>query len=247
MSIAKKLSIGVVALVVLVVGSVIVYVQFIHGDAPPKLDFIATDSATSGSTDATTTTGTSGSTGSATTLASGAGADGTWKPVTGTQVGYRVKENFIGGLQNAEAVGRTSSVTGFVNISGTTATAAEFSADVRTLKSDDDRRDGQVQGRILSTSQFPAATFTLTSPIDFGHIPTSASDVVTATATGNLTLRGQTKSVTFEVQAILNGTTMQIKGAIPVKFADYNISNPSNQIVSTADNGTLEFLLVLNR
>jgi polyisoprenoid-binding protein YceI len=243
MSIVKKLLLGALAAVVLVVGATVVYVQFIKGDAPAKLDFIATDSPT-------TTSGSSvgtGATESTTTVPVGPGVDGTWTVSSGTQVGYRVKEDFIGGLQNSDAVGRTSSVTGSVTLSRTSATAASFTADMRTLKSDDSRRDGQVQGRILSTSQFPEAKFVLTAPIDFGRIPSGANDVVTASATGDLTLRGVTKRVTFEVQSILDNGAVQVKGQIPVVFADYGIPSPSNAIVSVRDNGTLEFLLVLRR
>jgi polyisoprenoid-binding protein YceI len=240
MSLVKKSLVAVVAAAVLVVGATVVYVQFIKGDAPGKLEFIATDEPTTGGPN--TGTGTP-----ATTVAPAPGADGTWTVSSGTQVGYRVKEDFIGGLQNSDAVGRTSSVTGSVTISGTRATAASFTADARTLKSDDTRRDGQVQGRILSTSQFPQATFELTAPIDFGRIPSGANDVVTASATGDLTLRGATKRVTFDVQSILDNGTVQVKGQIPVVFADYGIPSPSNAIVSVRDNGVLEFLLVLHR
>lgn len=239
MSIVKKLLIGAGALVVLLVGGVVVYVNLIRDDAPPELDFLAT-------TDSSTTAGGAPSTTTGTTAAT-SGVDGTWNIQTGTQVGYRVKEDFIGGLQNADAVGRTSKVTGALTIQGTDATAAQFVADLTSVQSDESRRDSQFQGRIMQTSQFPNATFELTSPISFGTIPTSSSQVVKATATGDLTLRGVTKSATFEIEAIFDGTTIQVKGQIPVRFSDYNIPSPSNAIVSVRDNGVMEFLLVLAR
>jgi polyisoprenoid-binding protein YceI len=67
---------------------------------------------------------------------------------------------------------------------------------------------------------------------------------VTATATGDLTLRGSTNSVTFEVQARLIRGTIEVLGDIPIVFADYGIPNPSGGPARVGDEGTLEFLLV---
>jgi polyisoprenoid-binding protein YceI len=112
------------------------------------------------------------------------------------------------------------------------------------VKSDRSIRDGQFQGRIMDTAQFPTATFELTSPIDLGAIPANGVQV-TPKATGKLVLHGTTQTVTFTVTAKRSGNTIQILGSIPVTFADYGISNPSGGPASVGDNGTLEFLLVL--
>jgi polyisoprenoid-binding protein YceI len=67
---------------------------------------------------------------------------------------------------------------------------------------------------------------------------------INASATGDLTLRGVTKSVTFPVTARRNGANLEVTGSIPVVFADYNIPNPSSAGITTEDNGVVEFLLV---
>jgi polyisoprenoid-binding protein YceI len=72
-------------------------------------------------------------------------------------------------------------------------------------------------------------------------------ETVTASATGDLTLRGTTNSVTFDVQARLNGGNIEVDGSIPIVFADWDIPNPSFGPASTEDNGVLEFLLVFSR
>ena len=46
------------------------------------------------------------------------------------------------------------------------AATSQCEVDLTTLKSDSDNRDGQVQGRILQTDQFPKATFKLAQPIE---------------------------------------------------------------------------------
>ena len=84
-------------------------------------------------------------------------------------MGYRAEEILFG--QSAEGAGRTEDLTGTMTIGGTTVESAEFTADLTTLKSDSENRDGQVQDRILETSQFPEATFALTEPIDLATVP----------------------------------------------------------------------------
>jgi polyisoprenoid-binding protein YceI len=98
----------------------------------------------------------------------------------------------------------------------------------------------------MSVDEFPTSTFTLTSPIDFGAVPAEGQEI-TATATGDLTLRGVTKSVTFELTAKLQNGKIGVLGNIPVLFSDYGIPNPSFATISTDDNGTLEFILVFEQ
>jgi polyisoprenoid-binding protein YceI len=101
-----------------------------------------------------------------------------------------------------------------------------------------------VQGRILETSQFPDATFELTKPIT---LPSDGADgkEMTVTATGNLTLHGVTKPVTTEITARRTGNTIEASGAIPIKFSDYEINDPSGGPAQVGDNGSLEYLIVL--
>ncbi len=243
--------VGVVGVVVLFFGAIFAYAKFIN-DAPAKLSFDDTTDQTAATTASTATDGSTAAGASddpTTSAASGAAVDassvdGTWNATTDSQVGYRVKENLFG--VDTEAVGRTNQVTGTLTIAGTTATAADFTVDMTSVTSDESRRDAQFNGRVMQTDQFPTATFTLTEPIDFGSVP-AAGSTVKASATGDLTLHGVTKSVTFDVEARVNGANVEVLGTIPVVFADYSIDNPSTKGISTADNGTLEFLLVFSQ
>jgi polyisoprenoid-binding protein YceI len=98
----------------------------------------------------------------------------------------------------------------------------------------------------MNADEFPTATFVLTEPIDFGRIPVG-DEQITATATGELTLRGVTNPVTFEVTAQTTGGRIGVLGSIPVVFEDYGIENPSFGVVKTEDNGLVEFVLVFER
>lgn len=169
---------------------------------------------------------------------------GTWVATAESTLGYRVQE-ILGGV-DTEGVGRTSDVTGSITIEGTTLTAAEFTVQMATIVSDSSRRDGQFNTRIMDTATYPTATFTLTAPVEFGAIPEPGTQI-TATVTGDLTLRGTTVPVTFDITAEYGGSTIGVFGSIPVVFADYGIPNPSNAFVTTRDNGLLEFVLVFAR
>jgi polyisoprenoid-binding protein YceI len=183
-------------------------------------------------------------------LASG-GLAGTWKIDTSigsssdwsdSFVGYRVQEE-LASIGANTAVGRTPKVDGTLSIDGTKVTAGTITADLTALKSNDDRRDGQLRRQGLETSQFPTAEFVLASPIDFGAAPADGQ-VVSATAKGRLTLHGVTKDVEIPLKARLSGSTIAVTGSLPIAFADYNITKPSSFVVLTVeDQGTMELQL----
>jgi polyisoprenoid-binding protein YceI len=171
-------------------------------------------------------------------------AGNTWSITTGSQVGYRVVEVLFG--QDTEGVGRTNSVTGSLTLDDTKVSAATFTVDMKTLVSDDARRDRKFTGGIMNTATIPTSTFTLTSPIDLGTNPADGQEIK-ASATGDLLLHGVTKSVTFDVTAKRTGGTIAVAGSIDVKFADYNINNPSGGPVTTQDHGLIEFALAFSQ
>jgi len=221
----KRWIIGIVVVaLLLVVGGPFVYFHFIQADPPPKLSISAA---------------TVPSTAPGTARAPLAGA---WKIGSGSVVRYRVKETLFG--QSGTAVGQTEDVTGSMTISGTKVTAATFTVDMTTVKSDRSQRDGQFQGRIMETSQFPTAKFTLIAPIDLAPVPADGVQK-TYTANGKLELHGTTNDVTLSLNTSRNGNTIQVQGAPTITFSDYNIDNPSGGPASVGNSGTLEFLLQL--
>ena len=220
-----------------------IYIHFFNS-TPAALSLSPGNSASTSSSAAPAS-----STATANTAASGAVA-GTWTVGTGSVVGYRVNEVLLG--QNATAVGRTTSDTGHLTISGSTATAASFSVPMDTIHSDKSQRDAQFDGRIMDVAQYPTGTFTLTSPIDLGPLP-AAGAIKSYPAHGQLTLHGTTRAVTFTLTAERSvaksgGAAIEVAGDIPVLFSDYRIQNPSfSGFVTTQDHGLLEFLLVFTK
>ncbi len=149
---------------------------------------------------------------------------GSFSDFTDSFVGYRVQEQ-LASIGANTAVGRTPKVSGSLTVTGTQVTAATITADLTALQSDDDRRDGQLARQGIQTSQFPTATFTLTSPIELGTVPADGQEI-SVTASGTLTLHGVTKDVQIPLTAKLSSDTIVITGSLPIVFADCGRSPP---------------------
>jgi polyisoprenoid-binding protein YceI len=171
---------------------------------------------------------------------------GSFSDFSSSFVGYRVQEE-LASVGATEAVGRTPDVTGTMSVDGTTITAAEFTADLTTLQSDEGNRDRQLRRQGLETGTFPTATFTLTQPIELGSEPAEGS-TVDATAVGDMTIHGTTKSVEIPVQAKVDNGVVTVVGSLPVLFSDFGMEKPQAMIVlSVDDKGTMEFQLQFTR
>jgi polyisoprenoid-binding protein YceI len=213
---------GVAVAVALIVGGTFVFIHFVEGEAPAAL-------AVSQSTAVQPATGS---------------VAGSWQVTQGSQAGYRVDEVLNG--QSNTAVGRTAAVTGGLTATPTKVTEAKFAVDLTQVASDQARRDAQFQDRIMQTSQFPTATFTLVDPVDLDKLA-AAAGTSTVDVHGTLALHGTTKEVTAPLTVVRSGATLTIGGQVPVVFADYGIANPSFGFVRTEDHGTIEVLLHLTK
>ncbi len=227
----------VIGLPVLLVLALVVgpwlYLNVIQDDAPAPLSF-----------DDITTTTAAGTTSSSAAEPAPEGIEGTWRLGAGSQAGYRVKEVLFG--QDADAVGRTTAVTGTLVIAGTDVTAVDVEVDMASVASSESRRDGQFRGRIMDTATFPTATFSLTEPIALGTLPAAGSEA-SYTAVGDLMLRGVTRSVTAELTARRNGAAIEVTGSIPIDFDDFDIPDASGGPASVGRTGAVELLLVFTR
>jgi polyisoprenoid-binding protein YceI len=181
-----------------------------------------------------------------TTVVDGADTlDGTYTVVDDDSfVGYRVQEVLAGLSQTT--TGRTSDVEGSLSISGTTIDDVEITADLRTLESDEDRRDNRIRTDGIESDRFPESTFVLTEPIELDAVP-EAGEAVTTTARGDFTLHGVTKTVEIPIEGRWDGERVQVVGSLPVAFGDYDIEAPSIAgFVSVEDRGEMEFQIFLS-
>jgi polyisoprenoid-binding protein YceI len=167
---------------------------------------------------------------------------GRWHPVApaGSFVGYRVDERYLGvGVRTA--VGRTSAVTGSVTVDGDRVAAADLRADMRTVRSDQARRDDTLRFRAIETDRYPSARFTLAGPV--------ALSARAKRTTGTLTLHGRRAPIVVTVRGQrLSGDRLELVGSAPIRFATFAIEPPSVAgLVTVSDHGLLEFRLVLAR
>jgi polyisoprenoid-binding protein YceI len=176
-------------------------------------------------------------------------AAGTWTVTSGSQAGYRVREQLASLAAPSDAVGRTSAVTGTVTLaqsaSGDSVMAASVTVDVSKLSSDQSRRDQRIHSQGLESDRYPTATFQLTAPI---ALPATAASgqAINVSATGTLTVHGVTKTVTIPIAARLTGSKIELVGSITFPFSQFGMTPPSiGGFVSVQDNATMEFQLLL--
>jgi polyisoprenoid-binding protein YceI len=228
----NKKMLGLLAVATLVVvGGVAAFLTLGGSDGPAPLALDPSTSTTAGGEGAPSTDDGS--------------PDGTWELTDESQAGYRVLEDRLGGVQNIEAVGRTNQVTGGFTVAGTKVTGITATVDVASITSDSSFRDGRFAGSIMDAAQFPTATFTA-DEVDLGSVPEIGVTAKVPT-TGTLTLKGQSRTVTTNLEVRRTADKVEVLGSIPVVFADYGIETPQPPGLKVRDEGTVEVLLVAVR
>ena len=233
---SMKKSVRLVVLALVVLGLAItagpwIYINLIKDDAPDalSLDSVSDQTIPSGVNEETIDD-----------------VNGQWRvvPATESVVGYRVKEILFG--QSTEGVGRTKEVEALLTIEDNTVTTGSFTVQMGTLMSDAANRDRQFNNRIMETAKYPTATFVLDEPI---ALPDNAitGETISVTASGTLTLRGVSKTVTFPLQAQVDGAQFQVVGTITIVFDEWGIPEPSVPGISVEPEGLLEFSLIFSR
>ena len=171
--------------------------------------------------------------------------DFTYEEATGTFAGFRIQEE-LSSIGATTAVGRTDAVTGEATIEGTTLASATFEVDLTTITTETSRRDDKVQ-EALETDQFPSASFTLTEPVDLGEAAASGTSI-SVTATGDLTLHGETREVELAIDAQLVDGTIVLVAKTELTFSDFGVEVPTSPaVVSVDDHGVLEAQILLVR
>jgi polyisoprenoid-binding protein YceI len=152
----------------------------------------------------------------------------------------RVREQLVGVNLPSDAVLVAAGATGtfVLKDDGTFSSDAKISFDLTTLASDNRDRDNFVKSDTLQTRQFPKAEFVPTKTTGLA-LPMPANGDFTFKLTGQMTMHGKTKEVTFDVQAKRAGNelTATATAAPAWKFADFGMTAPSVafRVVSIVD------------
>jgi polyisoprenoid-binding protein YceI len=171
--------------------------------------------------------------------------DGAWqvRDDHSSFVGYRVRERLANLSSTSEAVGRTTQVTGTMQVAGDEVRAVRVEADLRGLQSDEGRRDNAIRQRGLESERFPTAVFELAEPIRLDQQPVSGRQV-NGQGKGRLTIHGVTREVTANLEGRWDGSSIQVAGRMPVRMTDFQIQPPTvGPVLSIEDGLTVEFRL----
>lgn len=162
----------------------------------------------------------------------------------GNEVRYRIREQLVGVDLPNDAVGATASVSGGITLDAAgkvVPSASRFVVDVATLKSDKDRRDGYVRGRILQATDFPTVALAPTA-LQGVTLPLPTSGSRTFQLVGDLTVRGVTKPTTWNVDVKFDGGRVTGTAATSFTFEQFGLTQPRVPVVlSVADTIKLEY------
>lgn len=154
----------------------------------------------------------------------------TWSISDKSKATIRVREQLVGVSLPSDAVLTATGAKGSftLNPDGTFASGSKITFEIATLSSDERNRDDFVKRDTLQVSQFPTAEFAPTKTAGL-VLPMPASGTFTFTLTGNMTIKGKTKEVTFDVASKRDGSDLTaIATANPGwKFGDFGMTAPS--------------------
>lgn len=175
--------------------------------------------------------------------------DGNWEVVAGnpnnsTSVGFTFAE--ILPAEQTVTSGSTTDVTGQAEISEQTIESALITVTMDGLTTDKKVRDENMKTKLFETSEFPESTFELTEPVDISAVPEDGS-LADVELTGDLTIKGETKSVTETFQVARDGETILLGGNIPINRLDFNVITPDMIAAKIDEEGTVDIRLTVKK
>lgn len=142
-----------------------------------------------------------------------------------SRASYQAREKFVNRELPNDAMGTTSAISGELILGAKGLQPSTVSVDLRTLKSDEARRDNYIQGRTLQTSQYPMAEFTIAST-DPASLSFSAGQETRFKLTGTMKIHGVEKPITWDATGTLQGNALVLKATTSFKLTDFQITPP---------------------
>jgi polyisoprenoid-binding protein YceI len=160
-----------------------------------------------------------------------------------TEARYRVQEQLAGANLPNDAVGSTDAISGAIVIGAdgrVVPAQSKVTVDLTRLASDSGQRDNFVKRNTLQTGQYPTAEFVATAVEGLGPaLPTSGE--VAFKLLGDLTVRGVTKPVTWDVRAQAGPREVAGTATTTVTFEQFGMTPPRvGPVLSVEDQLTLE-------
>ena len=145
-----------------------------------------------------------------------------------------------------EVVGTTNAIIGHIlfDESGAPLPCSRFDVDLRTLETDQARRDNYLRGNTLQTDSYPLATFVVREIEGLeGALP--EDEEVAITLVGDLTFHGVTRLAAWEASVTRAGDVLTGIATTSFTFPDFEMEKPIiGPVVGIDDVVTLEVDLV---
>jgi polyisoprenoid-binding protein YceI len=138
-----------------------------------------------------------------------------------------VAQEELQGTGDNEVVGETQALQGTIlfDESWLPIAGSRIDVDMRTLVSDEARRDNYLYDNVLETGEFPLATFIVTGieGLEAGLVD---GEEATFTLVGDLTLHGVTNEAKWEVTATLDGETLTGSATTSFELQNFEMEKP---------------------
>lgn len=161
---------------------------------------------------------------------------------------YRARETFVNQPAPADAVGRTKAIEGELQLDNDgllRGRVLSMRIDLRTLTSDQSRRDTFIRQNTLKADQFPYAEFRSTESA--GPAVIRPGEEATFQIPGLMTVKGQERPIVWEAKAKLDGDTIVGTASARVKLTDFGLEPPRLAILSVEDEMTWQIDIVAER
>lgn len=139
---------------------------------------------------------------------------------------YSVQEKFLERNLDAVAVGRTSAISGELVLNGGLLQASTVTVDLKTLKSDQSRRDQRLKTTGLETDKYPTAEFTITE-VAGEAAALAAGQEVSFKLTGQMKLHGVAKPWTWDAKAKMEGEILRLTATTTFNMNEFGIEPPN--------------------
>ena len=162
---------------------------------------------------------------------------------------YRVREQLAGKNFLSDAVGTTRSISGAVSLDarGRLLPGSKITVDLRTLVSDEARRDNYLRRNTLDTASFPYTEF-VPREVRGLSFPLPRAGSASVQIRGEMTVRGVTRPLVWDGTVEFQGNSIRLQARTAFKFGDFELTRPRVLLVlSVEDNIRLEVDLRLRQ
>jgi len=156
---------------------------------------------------------------------------------SGSVARYIVREQLARWISAKDVSGETEQVTGQIIVSPEgklIIKGSQFVVNVKSLKSDEAKRDNYIRKNALESNKFPEAVFEISSMEGWqGPLPSSGS--INVSLTGNMTIHGVTKEITWDLAADVDQDIVNGIAKTEIDFNLFNIKKPRLPFILTLE------------